>query len=849
MTRPPDAPGRPAARRGTVSPGGVSHGLPERPVGHAAAVGNESARHMGDAGIGGTPAESLVWPRIQRSLSPTARLLAVSAPPGFGRRALARAWAGRGGAVAVQEETLATGTHPRWDQLDGLFAGGPVGLVLATGRLADHADRLLDVLGRHPGLRIAVLAHDFGGDWDALRQQIELEWVAGPELLLRPAELAGHMLRHGHELSPDQVRRAWRLTGGVPLLAGPMALAGDPFGQDTLAQLRRRAESVVHTWLASVDRTGGIAASALLPTPTAPLLVECLGDAPRGQQILDGLLDAGVVLRDPDTDTHFMPELMRRAVVAELSANQPERLAALHDIVIMTLGDAGMLAEAIGYGVEREAWDGLLSTLAKHWVRLLSRHADLLPGVLGALPQGAVAKSPTIQLLVHAFSAYADDIPSMSQWALPAGARPAAIVVPPSATDAEAIEGHRARMVIARLRRDGATASDAARNLAPLLQRTLATDANRETLATDWLQTGLTLHLFGRFDEAEQCYLAAWQHAERAGTGWAMVNAAANLAALYAFEGRTAQGSEWLATAEAAMGGIEGDAPLFTRGIPLARALLALWRCDREGCAAAGLPGRVDRHELWPLHLYVLAEGQRRRGRADAALQMAGSLTAAPRPGDASLWARVHRRACASALLGQGYANRALEHLEAPGTADDALMLALAAQAHALRGEPAHALSLAERLLGTPGLPARVLQRARALTLALAGAPDERRYAAFVEDFLAERMLSDIGVLWDLPAWRDRLRPDLGLGTAEVEALEALAALRSPFAAAERPRLTPRELEVLRGLAAGHTPEQLAALAHLSPETVKTQRKALYRKLGVGRREDALDAGRRWGYL
>ncbi len=46
-------------------------------------------------------------------------------------------------------------------------------------------------------------------------------------------------------------------------------------------------------------------------------------------------------------------------------------------------------------------------------------------------------------------------------------------------------------------------------------------------------------------------------------------------------------------------------------------------------------------------------------------------------------------------------------------------------------------------------------------------------------------------------------------------------------------KLTPRELEVLELIAQDYTSKQLAQVLYISPETVKSHRRNLIRKLGV----------------
>jgi DNA-binding NarL/FixJ family response regulator len=61
--------------------------------------------------------------------------------------------------------------------------------------------------------------------------------------------------------------------------------------------------------------------------------------------------------------------------------------------------------------------------------------------------------------------------------------------------------------------------------------------------------------------------------------------------------------------------------------------------------------------------------------------------------------------------------------------------------------------------------------------------------------------------------------------------------------------LSPRQREVLELLAAGFSGKEIATRLSLSESTVKTYRKALYVKLGAGRRSQALANARRMSLL
>jgi two-component system nitrate/nitrite response regulator NarL len=74
------------------------------------------------------------------------------------------------------------------------------------------------------------------------------------------------------------------------------------------------------------------------------------------------------------------------------------------------------------------------------------------------------------------------------------------------------------------------------------------------------------------------------------------------------------------------------------------------------------------------------------------------------------------------------------------------------------------------------------------------------------------------------------------------------AAIRSNAAGAQF-HLTPREREVLVGLAAGKSAPSLAQELHVSPATVKTHLKTLYEKLGVSDRAAAVAEAMRRGLI
>lgn len=61
--------------------------------------------------------------------------------------------------------------------------------------------------------------------------------------------------------------------------------------------------------------------------------------------------------------------------------------------------------------------------------------------------------------------------------------------------------------------------------------------------------------------------------------------------------------------------------------------------------------------------------------------------------------------------------------------------------------------------------------------------------------------------------------------------------------------ISPREMAVLREVAAGHSNKQIAANLHVSPNTVKTHVARLFEKLGARRRTEAVRKARELGLV
>lgn len=122
----------------------------------------------------------------------------------------------------------------------------------------------------------------------------------------------------------------------------------------------------------------------------------------------------------------------------------------------------------------------------------------------------------------------------------------------------------------------------------------------------------------------------------------------------------------------------------------------------------------------------------------------------------------------------------------------------------------------------------------------------------------AERGLVDEALATGVAAFvLKRMRPALGLAAGlAVRSLDGPARGALPRAkstdgavAADRPRLTRREVEILRLVSEGRSNRDVGRLLWVSDQTVKFHLANIYRKLGVGSRYQAAQAAREHGLL
>lgn len=320
----------------------------------------------------------------------------------------------------------------------------------------------------------------------------------------------------------------------------------------------------------------------------------------------------------------------------------------------------------------------------------------------------------------------------------------------------------------------------------------------------------------------------------------AELSAIGGLALVDALEGETDAADQWLALAASRVWPKERLDEYPGSMLRLAQSLVAVDANDFDGAAEAldTIWPIVDTIEHWALMAHVRALVDIGTGRGAEGLERFRSLRRS-REGRFGTIPSVRRLLSVTEsllLLASGLPVEAREAIGDPQQHPGSLLAALRV-ALVLR-DTDQALALLVHIVPRGPRDRVTLQASEAVLLRLLGRSDDAEdVAAKAAALVATHRLRSPLML--LPPGHLDLFGVAGEGVVEGLAHDSVAP----------PVLTPRELVVLRELASTSSVEDIAAALHVSSNTVKSQRRSLYRKLGVHSREEALVEGLRHGLL
>lgn len=366
---------------------------------------------------------------------------------------------------------------------------------------------------------------------------------------------------------------------------------------------------------------------------------------------------------------------------------------------------------------------------------------------------------------------------------------------------------------------------------------------------------GLVALYAGRRQQALELFEQSFDWAERREHPRAAINAAAELAWLAVFAGRRGEALGWLRVVDQ----IRAEHPTVqhTRSTErIARAQLLLDELDLpEARAELDAVGDAREHELLVCAVRGLVDAHDPERDPGTTLAQLQADAEAFHDGWSSARLNASMIGVARGRLHQreGHPERALQALRG-ATPDNALLESGPAAAALYQlGDLDRAYATAMRALAQPDLWPRMRIDAMIVAAAVAlrrgdAGEASATFAEAVEHAAENRMrvalaILPADVLQDLA---DLLADDHAGREFVRQVVTAPIAFPAP---AEAARLTARERTVLLVLAEGRTVAQAAQQLTVSANTIKTQLRSLYRKLGVHDRKELVMAARRRGLL
>ena len=486
-------------------------------------------------------------------------------------------------------------------------------------------------------------------------------------------------------------------------------------------------------------------------------------------------------------------------------------------------------------------WDRVFALFDQSWNEFFHEHPSLLLDVLERMPDEAIDREPKLRLAreyigrnVHgegystsyrnsvALAGPLDAVNQLAMWtAQMAGAREAGRF------------------------RDAARLVKGARDFLSA-QPVDADPMLSAALPELHFQWGLTRELAGDFDDALTDYNDAYDWAVSTGHAMIGASAAAAVAFLHALHGRNTLARTWLERFP------HGSCDTWwstAAAVPaqLAEAILHLDHLDRERAAQVlDQLSPAGAGERWAAYFLLRSLTETRMQRVRAVMsELDSHLETIPvaRRDEGAIGEYLSLTRLVLDFALRSPARSKTELADDRPTANASLLRQYGALFHALRAHASGRLKdarlLAAPLLKVSGARPRVLIGALVATSNESGPQLEEA----VELALTQ---SSLGLLpYSSPNTRDRVAQILARQDP-VAALQfsAVASAHVPDAVS---LLSQREREVAERAAAGNTAQGIATALHVSPNTVKTQLRSVYRKLGVTSRRqlfEALNGGR-----
>ncbi|MCZ4500388.1 MAG: putative LuxR family transcriptional regulator [Marmoricola sp.] len=820
---------------------------------------------------GGIPriaAEVIARPRLIDSLDRLLPLTVLRAPYGFGKTTLVAQWAASAAASSIAWVSVerpgttaaqfwsrvadALDTDPALPRQDGLrlaLAGPGRPLILVVDDLdrvvdPEVAEDLLGFLRRYPRLHLVVTTRAEVLDprtWLDLDGQV----LWPDDLGFTPEETVAVLGSFGVPAADLDVINA--NLGGWPIAVRAYGLAR---GRGRGGSSREEALATVQAQLASAvlgafdDATFD---ELILPTTVIGDFTEAelgtLLDRAEPARDIGHLVGLGLLTTDAGSTSqrYRWPGFVRDAVIDDVTRTNPTRLREIRRALApryVLLDQDGI---AMRLAAAAEDWVWLRQHLEARWTFAFMRHYELLGELITTCPPGALGDSPQIQSLHAIYSADVFRIESLRS-RLPDG---------PDEIQ-EFIEGanpltlyDRVLAVVSTLRLLGELdgAMEAAAKIPAIVQAVYA--AHPDDLvapgAAAALQCGLVWVHAGQIRRAIGEFERSHHYGPRSHIGHILRDSASKLALVHGFLGEHPLSRTWVSRAEAAPNPETWVSTFLASSLNTGKLYNAIAVLDRR--AATDLATELEilhpREELWVLIRYARSKVALFWGHPAAAARELDAAEAISAPSPSPYLADLLLAARVDLAMKRGLGSRCSALLDQSARTTPVLQVRRA-RLSLLAGDAPSAVELARAAVDHPDAsPATDLE-------------------ALVIEALARHRLGDLVAatrLSEAMAVAGR-RIDAFALVPRGELIEAARDVPGAIALLEDPRLTSvgdvfpdrleiillteRERVVLGHLSQGLTLQAIAVRETVSINTVKSQVRSLYSKLGATDREQAM---------
>lgn len=735
-------------------------------------------------------------------------------------------------------------SHELSDFVRSALADDPEVTLILDGYTFDHSDvdsmlALLDVV---PGLGLVVATRERTGFESAtVGMSYDIHLLDPAVLRLSVGEVDEILQRNGIAGGVALAGELHGLLGGWPAvtqLAATMARfrsAGGVGPQGSLSAIAKEARREYAALVRSAFVSDGVdhaAALSISPYITADIIAAVVPGADSG--VLSRQLEEAGVGRwvdDPRGGRLELVPVLRSGLREQSSTAQP---------IVEILERAGDPMAAVELAIEYEEWPLAVDTLTAHFDSCRRRYPERLFRAAAAIPEEEAKRSTELvaRLALERWDTeFSAVLEGRARRQLDAIAAPSGDTPVREALTALSLKSN----LLRRLGRYG-QAADCADRLVELVGAFERADIEEDAVAEAARSAGLAYFHTRRVAEARSILRAAVRvDASNA----VFAECAGALALLEAVEGRVAAASAVIENLRPSF--LNDDASV---AITLARAVLALeeGRAENAFDLASKVNAAAPFSEYWPVvHtvriLAALLQGL--PGDAMTALHDADAVEAiAP----ASHFLKSFLLAARSdVLVAMRQSRRALDVARGPLTTSD-LTVGAIARSHSLAGQHQSAFAYASQRLGRERFSERGLVDAL-LTRAVAAVKLGHIGPAMEALSRAAETTAEHGVSlpWRFVPMDDReaLRPLMK--AADQRWLDAHQVVFE--GTLSTPHLSTRELVVLRQARTGASISKIAHDLVVSPNTVKTQLRSIYRKLEVSTREEAVRAAYEWGIL